>query len=262
MARCFSGKSDKGIVRKGNQDSFFCDPDARFFIVADGMGGHAGGEEASRIATETIREHLDKFWEESTPSNQLLETAFKKANAKILQDQKDNPVRADMGTTAVVVMFRAEQFWCGHVGDSRLYKLSDGELIQITEDHTWVARAYKNGELTLDQSKHHPWRHVLSQCLGREDLYNIDILGPNFKVEGGITSKRNENEDLFVHIKPGDRLLMCSDGLTEEVADTQILDILSPDGAECDAIATDLIEAAKTNGGSDNITVIIVEEQA
>lgn len=260
MERLFSGKSDKGMVRKGNQDSFFCDPDGRFFIVADGMGGHAGGEEASRIATETIKEHLEQFWDESTPSNQLLETAFKKANAKILQDQKTNPVRADMGTTAVVIMFRGEQFWCGHVGDSRLYRLSNGELTQITEDHTWVARAYKSGELTLDQSKTHPWRHVLSQCLGREDLYNIDILGPNFKIEGGVTRKREGEEDVFVDVKPGDRLLLCSDGLTEEVADTQILDLIAPHDEPCDAIATQLIEAAKTNGGSDNITVIIVEE--
>jgi PPM family protein phosphatase len=235
----FVGLSDRGLVRATNQDSYFVDDlEGRFFIVADGMGGHAGGEEASRLATVAIRDFLEANWNKNLEPEVLIKEAFVRANQSILQTQKISPEQADMGTTAVVVMLsEVHGPWCAHVGDSRLYRLRDAQLEQVTEDHTWVAQAVKAKILTLDQVRLHPWRHVLSQCLGRADLNQIDI----------------EPLDL----KSGDTLLLCSDGLTEEVTDGAIANILNTHST-CDDAAEALIQEAKTNGGQDNITVVLV----
>lgn len=240
IKRRFTGLTDTGIVRSVNQDNFYTDPEGRFFIVADGMGGHAGGQEASQIATKQIQRYLEENWESSSPSDLLLEEAFDKANQGIIEDQDKHPERGDMGTTAVVVLFRQEQPWCAHIGDSRLYRLRDAKLEQITEDHTWVARALKVGDITPETAKTHPWRHVLFQCLGRKDLRQVDI-NP-------------------LEVQPGDRFLICSDGLTEEVPDELIRELLLSN-SNCEPIAAELVQAAKEAGGSDNITVVIIAEE-
>jgi PPM family protein phosphatase len=237
MKCLFTGLTDPGLLRSVNQDAYYIDPDGRFFIVADGMGGHAGGQEASRIATRSIQQYLDDHWQSSESSKTLLETAFLKANQAILQDQSAHPERSDMGTTAVVVIFRDTQPWCAHIGDSRLYRLRGAKLEQITEDHTWVARAMKLGDLTADQARIHPWRHILSKCLGREDLRQVDAQP--------------------LDLQPSDRLLLCSDGLTEELSDHLIASHLKSIRA-CDKAAMALVNAAKDKGGRDNITVVIV----
>lgn len=238
MKRRFVGLTDTGVVRTANQDSHSIDdPQGRFFIVADGMGGHAGGEEASRIATEVIKDYLEVHWDNADmPSVQLLKEAIDKANKSILSDQDEHPERKDMGTTVVVTIFR-DRPWCAHVGDSRLYLWRKSELEQVTEDHTWVSLAIRSGEISKEQAKLHPWRHVLSQCLGRKDLYKIDM------------------QEL--DIQSGDVILMCSDGLTEEVPDEKIQAFLS-ECETCEQAAEKLIEAAKEAGGSDNITVVLV----
>lgn len=239
MNRRFTGLTDPGLLRSVNQDNFYIDPDGRFFIVADGMGGHAGGQEASLIATEQIKAHLDRHWESDVSSYEILEEAIFKANEGILEDQQSHPERGEMGTTAVVVLFRGDQPLRAHVGDSRLYRLRDGKLEQVTEDHTWVARALKMGDIDLEQAKTHPWRHVLFQCLGRKDTQKPEI------------SK--------LDVQTGDRLLLCSDGLTEEVSDEMIQEIFEHSDS-CDDVAKNLIEAAKDGGGSDNITVVVVAQ--
>lgn len=140
------------------------------------MGGHAGGEEASRIAVEVIREYLEANWDAPIDSYDLIEKSIYQANEGILEDQVLHPERADMGTTLVLVVFREDETWRAHVGDSRLYRWRNGELNQITLDHTWISQAIRAGEITPEDAKYHPWRHVLSQCLGRRDLYEgIDI---------------------------------------------------------------------------------------
>lgn len=237
MKCLFTGLTDVGLLRSVNQDAYYIDADGRFFIVADGMGGHAGGQEASRLAIQALQTHLLDHWEAAESSRSLLEGAFFKANQSILTDQRSHPERSDMGTTAVAVIFRDEQAWCAHTGDSRLYRLRGAKLEQITEDHTWVARAMKIGEITPDQARVHPWRHVLAQCLGREDLHQIDVQA--------------------LSVQGGDRLLLCSDGLTEELSDQLIASHLKSIRA-CERAAIALIDAAKTHGGRDNITVILV----
>lgn len=238
MKRRFTGLSDPGLLRTVNQDDYYIDPAGRFFIVADGMGGHAGGQEASQLATQAIQAYLKQHWDSIAASEDLLEQAIGEANQAILQDQQKHPERSDMGTTAVVVMFRQEQTWFAHVGDSRLYRLRSSELEQITEDHTWVARAMKAGDLTPEQARIHPWRHVLSQCLGRKDLPQVDVQ--------------------LMDVQPSDRLLLCTDGLTEELSDTAISSYLHP-SLNNEESAAKLIEAAKEKGGRDNITVVIIE---
>ncbi|MBE9054354.1 Stp1/IreP family PP2C-type Ser/Thr phosphatase [Nostocales cyanobacterium LEGE 11386] len=240
----FTGFSDPGLIRANNQDAHYIDPEGRFFIVADGMGGHAGGEEASRIATREIQEFLVSHWDTAEPTAKLLENALWQANKAILQDQQQHPERADMGTTIVVVIFRSpDSPWCAHVGDSRLYRFRESQLAQVTEDHTWVARAIKVGDITPDEARTHPFRHVLSRCLGREDLHQVDVQPLDVKV--------------------GDRLLLCSDGLTEELANHNIADCLR-NFPILEKASLSLIEAAKEQGGHDNITVVMVslEENA
>jgi PPM family protein phosphatase len=238
MKISFKGRTDPGLIRSSNQDAHYMDPLGRFFIVADGMGGHAGGEEASRIATQQIKDYLVANWDSSNSGQDLLKQAFLQANEAILLDQQNYLERADMGTTAVVVLFRdAESSWVAHVGDSRLYRFRESQLKQVTEDHTWVARALKVGDITPDEARMHPFRHVLSRCLGREDLHQVDV------------------EPLDV--KVGDRLLLCSDGLTEELVQEKIALCLQEDSI-LDKVTLSLVEAAKEQGGHDNITVVLV----
>ena len=233
----FTGLTNPGLVRSTNQDAYHIDPEGRFVIVADGMGGHAGGEEASRIATQVIQDYLVEHWNSPQPNPALLEGAFFQANQAIVKDQHNYPQRSDMGTTAVAVIFRERQPWCAHVGDSRLYRLRSSKLEQLTEDHTWVARALKFGELTPEEARTHPYRHILLSCLGREDLREIVVQA--------------------LDVQPGDRLLLCSDGLTEELSDGLIASHLQSNAA-ADRAVTALIQAALANGGHDNITVALV----
>ena len=163
-----------------------------------------------------------------------------KANADILQDQYANPERSDMGTTMVVVAFRQGKAWCAHIGDSRMYRLRGDRLEQITEDHTWVARAIKMGDISLDQARTHPWRHVLFQCLGRKDMRQVELYP--------------------LEMQPKDLLLLCSDGLTEEVSDAEVSSLLQVE-ATWEVIAQTLIEAAIEAGGSDNITVVLISQE-
>jgi serine/threonine protein phosphatase PrpC len=238
----FAGATDVGLVRAVNQDAYFIDEAGRFFIVADGMGGHAAGQEASRIAQETIHSYLDAHWDSDKPSEILLEEAFRAANRAIIDDQKINPQNADMGTTAVAAIFRAvgdeePSVWCGNLGDSRIYHQTKAGLSQVTEDDTWVAQAVRMGAIEVEEVRSHPWRHVLAQCLGREDMGDIEVLS--------------------LSVQPGDRLLLCSDGLTEELEDDSIAQDLQHES--CEVAANSLIAAAKEAGGHDNITVIVVD---
>lgn len=240
ISRSFTGQTDVGLVRSANQDSFYIDePKARFFIVADGMGGHAGGQEASQIAAEYIRDYLEEYWESDTPTSELLQAALLSANQAILEDQQEHPERGDMGTTAVMIAFRHDGAWLAHIGDSRLYRFRNQELTQVTKDHTWVARALEMGDIDPEQAKFHPWRHVLFQCLGRRDLHAVEVAA--------------------LDVQSNDVFLLCSDGLTEEVSDQNITKILQLDKPPQD-LASELIEAAKNGGGSDNITIVLVAQ--
>lgn len=233
----FAYATDPGRVRSSNQDACYCDPQGRFFIVADGMGGHAAGATASLLAVEAIKQKIEWGWK-SVSAPQLLTDAVEAANRSILEDQRRHPERADMGTTVVALMFDPnEKCWSAHIGDSRLYRLRGDQLQQMTEDHTLVARSIRQGELTTEQARVHPWRHILERCLGRPDT-GAPAVQP-------------------ITIEPGDRLLLCSDGLTEELSDVQIAEFFVKQ--DLDSIPRQLIEAAKAHGGRDNVTVVLAE---
>ncbi|MDC0833547.1 protein phosphatase 2C domain-containing protein [Geitlerinema sp. CS-897] len=243
MKSAFAGRTDKGLVRAINQDAYYIDPQGRFFIVADGMGGHAAGQEASRIAKETICAYLEERLVKMETPEVLLKEAFRSANRAIIEDQTVHPENADMGTTAVAaLLYQPEdgappELWCANLGDSRIYRFRDNHLEQVTEDDTWVAQAVKAGALQAEEARVHPWRHVLSQCLGREDMGEVEIFS--------------------LDLQPGDRILLCSDGLTEELSDEQIALELE-NHRDCETSVARLVEAAKEEGGRDNITVISI----
>jgi PPM family protein phosphatase len=237
MKSNFLQNTDKGMVRAGNQDSYYADPAGRFCIVADGMGGHAGGEEASKIAINTIKNYIEANWKADSDPRQLLETCLLEANSAIIDDQSLNPQRSDMGTTLVMLLFTEEQVWAANVGDSRLYRFRNNNLEQITEDDTWVARAMKMQQLTAEEARVHHLRHVLSHCLGRREL--------------GLRPESIQPID----IRGGDVVMLCSDGLTEEVDDAELAEKMRT--VPLSDLPAVLVETAKNNGGSDNITVIL-----
>ena len=233
----FAYATDPGRVRSSNQDACYCDPQGRFFIVADGMGGHAAGATASLLAVEAIKQKIEWGWK-TVSAPQLLTDAVEAANRSILEDQRRHPERADMGTTVVAILLDPnDKCWSAHIGDSRLYRLRGDQLQQMTEDHTLVARSIRQGELTSEQARVHPWRHILERCLGRPDT-GAPAVQP-------------------ITIEPGDRLLLCSDGLTEELSDPQIMEFFLQE--DLDSIPRQLIEAAKAHGGRDNVTVVLAE---
>jgi protein phosphatase len=203
------------------------------------MGGHAGGEEASRLATAAISAYLDRQWDKGLPAEELLQEAIIKANYAILSDQSTHPERQDMGTTVVLLMVYNNETWFSHIGDSRLYRLRNGQIEQLSDDHTWIARAIATGILTPEEARRHPWRHMLLQCLGREDIQLI--------------------EACRIDVQPGDQYLICSDGLTEELTD----DIIQQIWVERDWLDAPkfMINAAKARGGKDNITVVVVKNE-
>ncbi|MEO1132610.1 MAG: protein phosphatase 2C domain-containing protein [Cyanobacteria bacterium J06639_1] len=234
----FAGHTDKGMVRSTNQDSFYCDPEGYFFVVADGMGGHAAGATASELAVNAIQAKLRNA-RNKLPAPQLLSIAIQEANQAILVDQQLHPEHADMGTTIVVAhMDNDGKCWSAHIGDSRLYRLRGTDIEQITPDHTLIARAVRRGEITLAESRFHPHRHILERCLGRP--------------ESGLPEVHS------IELKVGDRLLLCSDGLTEELSDTQIVEGCQQ-ASVLEEIPFLLIRDALASGGRDNVTVVVTE---
>lgn len=228
--------SDVGRVRKENQDRSVAT--GRLFAVADGMGGHAGGATAAQVAIETLRATF-----EAAPSAPGLHGAIRAANAAILERAAEDHSLRGMGTTLTALGLvdngdGRELLHLVNVGDSRAYLLRGGDLFQLTEDHSMVEEMVRAGELSRDEAASHPARHVLTRVLG---------------VDEGVTPDAWEIE---LHV--GDRILLCSDGLVNEVDDESIGAILGeerdPDGA-----AQTLVETARANGGSDNITVIVID---
>ncbi|NJL98424.1 MAG: serine/threonine-protein phosphatase [Synechococcaceae cyanobacterium SM2_3_2] len=242
----FANATDPGRIRTSNQDYYYSDPDGRFFIVADGMGGHAAGATASLLAVDAVKEKLESSWPslvaKKAQPTQLLVDAIDAANRSILEDQRRNPERADMGTTVVTLMFDPHgNAWSAHIGDSRLYRLRNNTIEQMTEDHTLVSRFIRQGDLQPEQARTHSLRHVLERCLGRQDTGDAAVQP--------------------IPVRPGDRFLLCSDGLTEELNDSQIAEYCSSSNGSEDftKLPEILIEAAKAHGGRDNITVVIAE---
>ncbi len=228
------GKSHIGYKRKNNEDRFLIKElrELTILAVADGMGGHAGGEIAAQIVTDAFSEY--KFSEKNLEKS--LKTALKNAQKKIFKKIAANPGLDGMGSTlTAAVLYKNMVFWI-HVGDSRLYLLHNKEIRQITRDHTFIQDLIDDGTITLEQAQTHPLRNVLDQCVGCDEI---------------------EPDTGVFHPMENDRILICSDGLTKHLSDMQIRSILTANTVR--QAGRLLISTALDMGGTDNVTVIVKE---
>ena len=232
----FAGLTDRGRIRERNEDALLQRPERGLFAVADGMGGHAGGDVASRIAIDVLDERTLAAGPDAGPAQ--LRAAIRAAHEAILKASRAEPDLDGMGTTLTAFAVRPRGCLIGHVGDSRAYRLRDGELCQLTRDQSWVQDQIDAGRLTPRQARNHPYASIITSALGirRSDL-DIQVLEPD--------------------CVPGDLFLLCSDGLLAELEDDEIADLLQAD-TDLDGAARTLIDAANAAGGPDNITVALV----
>lgn len=232
MKPIVGANSDVGRVRDGNEDSYLLqDP---FFAVADGMGGHLAGDVASRLAVQTISEHMS---DGRGTGPEGLERAVKDANSAIYRKASSDPSLHGMGTTCTLVLVTDSEIHIAHVGDSRAYLFRDGELSQLTEDHTLVSRMVKEGRLRPEEAERHPQRSIITRALGVDDNVEVDLL--------------------TIPVTDGDQVLLCSDGLTSMIGPEQIHDILARNANPQTAV-DELIDAANEAGGEDNITAVLL----
>jgi PPM family protein phosphatase len=248
MGIVFSGASDIGRKRKSNQDSICMLEQRHFFAVADGMGGHNGGDIASQLSVKVIPEFLTA--NSAMESQSLMKNMVQAVNDAILKQAGENPDLQGMGTTLVAMQFKGPQLFIGNVGDSRAYLVNNHHIFQLTRDHSYVQEKLNMGIYTREEAARDPQKNVLVRSVGFESDVNVDVF--NYRI------CRN---DIF---------LLCSDGLHGKVSDADILHIIErsiPDPALCtqaqvDRTVSDLIQQANENGGQDNISVILAVAQA
>ena len=228
-----AGVSDTGRRRRRNEDSYVCEPP--LFAVADGMGGAQAGEVASRLAAAVLQEVNGEQL-----SRGAIAELIQEANRRVFQRSNEDAAASGMGTTLTVALVESsDTVAIGHVGDSRAYRVRDGRLEQLTEDHSLVGEMMRSGKLSAEEAEAHPQRSVITRALGTEPDVDVDT----FTVE----------------TQPGDVFLLCSDGLTTMVPDGEILSLLDASGGDLERAARRLVEAANRSGGEDNITVVVFE---
>jgi protein phosphatase len=243
-----AGLTDVGCVRKHNEDSFLADAELGLFVVADGLGGHAAGEVASRIVVETMARFVgetlekDRTWPvEYDPAlsydGNRLKVAMLLSDQAIAEDIRRNPERETMGSTVVAGLFHGPKVTLAHVGDSRAYVLGPEGIRQVTRDHSWVAEQVANGILTPSEARIHPFRNVITQALGNGGELDVEVQS--------------------LDLSKSERLLLCSDGLSGMIGDKQIWDIVEQSQNIQTALES-LISTAREHGGEDNITAILV----
>ena len=226
-------QSDVGRVREGNEDSYLVhDP---LFVVADGMGGHLAGDVASSTAVDVI---LSRSETASAEDPQTLADLVRSANSAIWDKAHNDPTLRGMGTTCTLVLLNEDRAHFAHVGDSRAYLLRDGQLRQVTEDHTLVARMVKEGRLQPEEAEHHPQRSIITRALGVDANVEVDLDS--------------------LQLQAGDRLLLCSDGLSSMI-DHESIESALRDQSEPQAAADELVRRANAAGGEDNITVVLID---
>ena len=242
--------TDTGLVRKGNEDGYICNQELNLFVVADGMGGHSAGEVASRLAVETVEgfihrshEEADSPWpfgvdQQLTPGGNRLRTAIHLANRRVFRAAESNDDYTGMGTTLTGILVSDDRVAYGHVGDSRLYALTDDGFRQVTRDDTWVATILANDpSMTPADVARHPMRHVLTNVLGARDQVEVQV--GEFR------------------IAPGALFLLCSDGLYGMLKEDS-LEVIMRAGGPLDAMGRALLQAALDGGGHDNVTAVLV----
>lgn len=237
-----SAKTDIGRHRQSNQDCFVTGelPDSSVFaVVCDGMGGHSGGNVASRIATDRIADEIKKNYRENMTSasvKNMIEAAVVLANLDITDEAESNSELEGMGTTAVVAVITPSVCVVANVGDSRCYHIHSGEIVQITKDHSLVQEMVDAGLISAQEAANHPRKNIITRALGISEDVNIDFFDVDFEAD--------------------DKLLLCSDGLSNQISDSgmaQVIDEVGPEGC-----SDTLVALANLNGGKDNITAVVI----
>lgn len=225
----YFGATDPGKVRQNNEDSLMLGggSDRSLLVVADGIGGFEAGEVASRITVDMLRD---------LSRRDSISEAIKEANRKIIDTARKDSDLSGMGTTVVAIRFYGRRVEVAHVGDSRAYLIHDGEMNPITEDHSLVAELIRSGEITRDQAQDHPQKNLITRALGAEDSVDVEISE--------------------VRVQPGDRILLCTDGLTDMIPEREVERIMH-ENQDPEAATKHLVSAALDAGGADNVTVIV-----
>lgn len=240
----FAAGSDKGLIREINEDSYNmiegCTESLYAFIIADGMGGHNSGEIASSSAVEYISDSIvhngSTFLPEESCEVKLRELV-ENTNSAVYQKSQERPELNGMGTTLTMAVIVNTIMTAAHVGDSRLYQIRDGKLLQLTKDHSYIEELVRKGTLTREEAENHPRKNVITRAIGCSPELDVDI----------ISLKMNK-DDIFI---------FCTDGLTNMLGEDEILETAANN--DPDAACAQLIEAAKKHGGEDNITVIVIK---
>lgn len=251
MKISYKAISDVGRKRTANEDTYSADGDLNLFIVADGMGGHAAGEVASKVAVESIQDFIrytsnDKeitwpyeFDESLSMAGNRLKSAIQIAHAKVLEVTAQKKEFQGMATTVVSLLMDNAKAQVAHVGDSRAYLIRGDKLIQLTSDHSWVNEQLRTGAITSQQARNHPYRNIVTRALGGPNPVDVDV-----------------SEE---PMQDGDIILLCSDGLNTMLSDEQILETVRNDKDDLDKACQALISLANENGGEDNVTAILVK---
>lgn len=228
----YAGKTDKGIVRNNNEDYFYAKDN--LLIVADGMGGHNAGEVASKLAVDTVVFALENAGKDYGAS---IMQAIKEANEKVYSLATGE--HEGMGTTLDICICDSGKLYLGHVGDSRVYVIRKNEAIRITEDHSYVELLVQKGEITKEEAKNYPMKNMITRAIG--------------------VNKEVEGDYYEFSLEAGDKVLLCTDGLSNMVSDEEIVYIVSGSKSADEAVDM-LVERANISGGKDNITVIVAEK--
>jgi len=248
-------KTDLGKIRTENEDSFGFFPDQYFYVIADGMGGHVGGKIASALAIETMRDSVQRTQtEDLTPvrdqdgrlsmGGSRLLLAVQEANTAILERSLQDPLLEGMGTTVVAFLFdeRDDVISICHVGDSRMYRVHQGSIEQLTEDHSFVQELFRKGKIGRQEMQVSPHRHVLTQAVGISPV-----------IRPGLCR---------IPPHPGDAFLLCSDGLHGALEEQEMLQVLVQEGADLEQRCETLVRFANERGGRDNCTVMLLQCEA
>lgn len=231
------GQTDVGLKRDNNQDSLLIDPALKLFVVADGMGGHKGGEVASALAVQAIKDVVQRESVEATNDpREILRNGYKEASQRIFDLARNNPDLKGMGTTMVAALIKGKHVYIGNVGDSRAYLISEMGFWQLTEDHSLVAEQLRAGLIKDQDLAVFAPRNVITRSVGFESEVSCDI------IEKTLTK--------------GEAILMCSDGLSGLVDDRRISQLIRE--TPLPQVAGKLIDEAKAKGGDDNVTVVLL----
>ena len=235
------GKTDPGMVRANNEDAIITRPDLGLAVLADGMGGHLAGEVASAMAIDLVNQFFENAAQRSGKLNynDIVSDSITLANSAIYELSQTKPECAGMGSTVVVTYFDGKKVFVGHVGDSRLYRYRDGQLGQVTEDHSLVQELVSRGLLSKDEAIESTNKNLVTRALGIEESVKVDVCEEEWK--------------------KGDIYLLCSDGLNDVLRDQNIEEILASHTDSMERALDKLIKTVNENGGPDNVSIILIQ---